>query len=151
MARGLPRTAVMGQRFMQQAERDLEAAQLSLHPRLYYVAANLAHQAAEKALKAAHWHLRAEEPRWSHDLGELAEGLTQTAGGIPAGVDRAIDLLEPLLELVRYPSGDAGEPIPAESVGDQQAASAVDAAAEVLAWVRGLLQQPPGRPQRGSR
>src|SRR5438105_29691 len=65
----VPRTVRMGQRFWQQAERDLETARRLIGPDTYYAAASFAHQAAEKALKAACWHLRAEEPPWRHDLG----------------------------------------------------------------------------------
>lgn len=54
---GTDRVTVMSQRLWRQAERDLESARLMLQPRGYYVAANLAHQSAEKALKAAYWHL----------------------------------------------------------------------------------------------
>lgn len=52
----------MGERLWRQATRDIRVARMLLHPENYYGAANFAHQAAEKALKAAHWHLRAEEP-----------------------------------------------------------------------------------------
>ncbi|MGH2461927.1 MAG: HEPN domain-containing protein [Chloroflexota bacterium] len=40
----------MGERFLRQAERDLEFAQTLLVPRGYDLVANLAHQATEKAL-----------------------------------------------------------------------------------------------------
>lgn len=142
---GTGRAVIMGQRMWQQAERDLESARLMLQPRSNYVAANLAQQAAEKALKAAHWHLLGKEPPWSHDLASLAEQFTAQVEQIPRGVHAAIALLDPLFERTRYPSGRAEEPIPADLVGEEDARTAIQSAEEVMAWVRTLLQDQPGK------
>jgi DNA-binding FadR family transcriptional regulator len=46
------RASQMASRFWRQAEYDLAVARTLIKPGTAYVAANLAHQAAEKALKA---------------------------------------------------------------------------------------------------
>ncbi|MDO8672620.1 MAG: HEPN domain-containing protein [Dehalococcoidia bacterium] len=143
--RGIARTVLMGQRFWQQAERDLESARLMLQPRCYYVAVYLAHQASEKALKAAHWHLRGEEPPWRHDLWQCAEGLVESSCELPQHIDEAIAYLEPMLVRSRYPSGEKAIPIPAELIDGEDAEMSISAAEEVMTWVQTLLQQPPGK------
>jgi HEPN domain-containing protein len=141
----------MGQRLWQQAERDMEFAQVLMQPRGYYLAANLAHQAAEKSLKAACWHLRGEEPPWRHGLEHTAQLLVQNPQDIPATVAAAIALLNPIFEQTRYPSGDISEPIPSDLIGEVVAQDAIKAAEDVMTWARRLLQQPPGRSQPGTR
>lgn len=141
----------MGQRLWEQSERDLEVARLTLQPRGHYAAANFAHQATEKALKAAHWHLRGEEPPWNHRLPEIAERVAECTGPLPTAVDDALDRLEPLFEQTRYPSGDITEPIPAELVGEPEAAAAIQNAEKVIEWVRKLLQRPPRKAQSETR
>jgi HEPN domain-containing protein len=131
-------------RFWWQALRDLATARQLLTPDGGYAAADYAHQAAEKALKACLWHLNAAEPPWRHDLERLAELVAQAAGELPASVDVAIAYLEPIFAETRYPSGDTRAPIPADAVGPAEAFDAVRSAQEVHEWVRGLLryQQP---------
>jgi HEPN domain-containing protein len=137
----------MGRRFWQQSERDLEAARRLLQPGTYFAAASFAHQAAEKALKAAHWHLRAEEPPWRHDLDVTLRRLAERAVVVPSDVIAAIDGLRPIFEESRYPSGDVSDPIPADLITEGTARRSVELAEEVMTWVRDLLQQPPGRPR----
>jgi HEPN domain-containing protein len=144
----VPRTVRMGQRFFQQAEVDLHFAQKNVEIGGFYVAAYLAHQAAEKALKAAHWHLRAEEPAWGHRLNAVAARVAERAGGLPALVTLQLGVLEPIFELTRYPSERVEEPIPAQLITEADAREALNAAEEVMAWVRELLRQPHGRAQR---
>lgn len=138
----------MAQRFLQQAEQDLLFAGRNTEIGGYYVAANLAHQEAEKALKAAHWHLRAEEPAWGHRLADVADRMSERVGELPGAIDRAIGQLEPMYEQTRYPSGRVDEPIPAQLVQESDARVAIGAAEEVMAWAKDLLQRPPGRAQR---
>ena len=121
-----------------------------MQPRCYYNAAFLCHQAAEKALKAAHWHLRAEEPPWVHDLSECAQRLAERLEGAPPEVAAAIEYLQPLHADTRYPLVDGNEPIPAERIGVEEAQQAIEATEEIMAWVRILLSQPPGHPRRGT-
>jgi len=139
------RTMLMGQRLWRTAERDLASARMNLQPGGYYVAAYLAHQATEKALKAAHWHQRGEEAPWTHDLSVVAERLTEQPGDIPAGVRVALAQLDPVYERSRYPTGNVNDPIPADLFGEQEGRLAIGSAEEVMAWVQTLLQRPPGR------
>jgi len=131
----------MGERFFRQAERDLEIAHSVVAPRSAYLAAKLAHQAAEKALKAAVWSLQGREPPWKHPLRQLAESAVDDPSQIPASVGAAIAFLNPLFEQTRYPSGDVTAPIPADLIDEGVALEAIAAAEEVLAWVRRLTGQ----------
>ena len=138
----------MGQWLWQQAERDLAVARRLLYPGAYYAVANFAHQGAEKALKAACWHLRAEEPPWRHDLVRCDDLVAECTGGLPPEIERAVGQLQPLFEASRYPSGNANEPIPADLIGEGDATASIRSAEGVMEWVQMLLQQPPGRSQR---
>jgi HEPN domain-containing protein len=142
------RAVRLAQRYWQQAQADLHSAKMNLLPGSYYVAANLSHQAAEKALKAAHLHSRAEEAPWSHDLSQLAERIAMRAQDIPPEVRTAASYLDPLFAQTRYPSSDLEEPIPSVLVDQAIAEQAINSAEEVMSWVQSLLALPPGRPQR---
>ena len=135
----------MASRFWRQAEYDLAAARTLIRPGTAYVAANLAHQAAEKALKAGCWHARGQEPPWGHLLRQLTDLAVATPEEIPVPVYQAVDRLQPIFGETRYPSGRASEPIPAELIGESIAREALESAEEVMAWVRTLLQRPPAR------
>jgi len=135
----------MGARLWQHSERDLKAAERLVYPDTYYAAAYHAHQAAEKALKAAHWYLRGEEPPWTHDLMKCAARVAESAGQLPPAIRTATARLQPMFDVSRYPSGDVDEPIPPELVGEQDANSAISSAKEVRAWVESLVRLPPGR------
>jgi HEPN domain-containing protein len=126
----------MGDRFFRQAEYDLENARALIGPGRSYLAANLAHQAAEKALKAAVWFVSGTEPPWKHPLRQLAELAVPDPSHIPAAVGAAIAVLNPIFEQTRYPSGDVTDPIPADLIDDTIAQDAIAAAEEVMAWVR---------------
>ena len=96
----------MAQRLWRQSERDIETARRLLQPDTYYAAANYAHQAGEKALKAACWHLRAEEPPWRHDLVRCVDLIAERVGAIPTSVQAAVEQLQPMFDESRYPSGN---------------------------------------------
>jgi HEPN domain-containing protein len=147
----VPRTAIMGQRFWLQSQRDLEAARRLVAPDMYYAALYFAHQSAEKALKAAHWHLRAEEPPWIHNLRQCAELVSEAAGGIPIGIQDGIDAVQPTYDQSRYPDGEADGPLPFNLVRESDASQGLRLAEEVSTWVEQLLQRPPGRPRRTNR
>ena len=70
---------LMAQRFREQSLIDMDSARENLRPRPYHNVVMFAEQAAEKALKAAHWHLLAEEPPWKH--ANAAAGLVAGRGG----------------------------------------------------------------------
>ena len=58
-----------------QALEDLETADATLKARRYYATAFFSHQAAEKALKALHIHLKKEISPKTHNLIELLQQL----------------------------------------------------------------------------
>lgn len=87
----------MAQRFWQLSERDIATARPLVMPGTAYAAANFAHQATKKALKAACWHVRAEEPPWRHELLGTARLVAERTGDLPAQVAAAIAFLDPLL------------------------------------------------------
>jgi HEPN domain-containing protein len=137
----------MARRFRAQAEADLAAAEFLLQSPHAFAVARQAFEAAEKALKAAHFHIRAEEPGYTHDLDALVERVEQLTGPVPSAVADALGVLGPVFEQVRYPSGIVADPIPADTIGHDDAHAVVEAAREVMAWVRVLLAGPPGRPR----
>lgn len=145
--RGARRTVQMGRRLWRQAASDLGVARMTLQPGGYYASVNFSYQAAEKSLKAARWHLRAEEPSWTHNLRELAEQLVAQVDEIPVTVRTAIDILLPMFEHSRYPSGRVEEPVPADLIGEGEARQAIQAAEEVMSWMHTLLLRPPGKPR----
>jgi HEPN domain-containing protein len=142
------RTVQLVQRLWRQAEQDLVNAERIVQPGGYYVAASLAHQAAEKSLKAAHWHLRGEEPPCTHDVRSLAERLVERREEIPPSIHAAVALLAPMHERACYPSARLDEPIPVDLFGECDAQNAIRSAKEVMPWVRQLLLRPPGRTER---
>lgn len=144
----LPRWAVMAQRFYDQAIVDLEAARENMRPRLYHVTVFYSAQAAEKGVKAAYWHLMAEEPKWTHKSDQLASVVAERVGSIPGNVGQAISELLSLQENARYPSSHIEIPIPAELFDETAAKMAVDQALEILTWVESLLRLPTGKPKR---
>jgi HEPN domain-containing protein len=146
-----PRTVAMARRFMAQAEADLAAAEYLLPSPHGFAAVRQAFDAAEKALKAAHFHVLAEEPSYTHDVAALVERLEERTGPAPGAVEAAIDALVPVFERVRYPSGLVSDPIPADTIRREDAEAAIGAAGEVMVWVRQLLAQPAGRPRRNRR
>ncbi len=145
------RPAAMGERYLRQARADMAAGKAMVVHGTFFAAAHFSHEAAEKALKAACWHLRAEEPPWSHDLAALAELAGEKPELIPVAVQTATDLLDAMFERVRYPSGDMSVPIPADLIGEADGLAALAASEEVLTWVDQLLRQPPGRARRERR
>jgi HEPN domain-containing protein len=139
------RVVAMGNRFFRQAEYDLDNARSLVRPHSSYLAANLAHQAAEKALKAAVWSLVGQEPPWKHSLRQLAELAVTDPSHIPAAVAAAIAVLNPIFEDTRYPSGDVADPIPADLISEATAQDAIGAAEEVMLWIHRLTGRPQSR------
>jgi HEPN domain-containing protein len=145
------RTAAMATQYWSFANDELSAARLLLSPNHYFAAVQHAHQAAEKALKAACWHLRAEEPPHVHDLAVLEELLVDEVEAIPEAVRSGSERLDPLYGVSRYPSSRVADPRPSEAITEQQARAAIEAAEQVMTWVEELLRRAPGRPRRGKR
>ena len=108
-----------------QAERDLAHASHSLEVEYYEWAA---HQAAEKALKAAYQHLGGDAR--GHDLVGLLTGLGERLP-IPAGLPDRVAELEKHYIATRYPNAHAqGPPFRHYTRGEAQ--RAIEHAQEVL-------------------
>ncbi|MBI4319698.1 MAG: HEPN domain-containing protein [Chloroflexi bacterium] len=99
-------------------------------------------------MKAAYWHLMAEEPKWTHQTDELAAAVAERVGIVPESIGQAISELLSVQENARHPSSRLEIPIPAKLFDEAAANLAIDQAAEVLIWVEALLQLPTGKPKR---
>jgi len=91
-------------RFWIQALEDLETARVLLINKRYYAAAFYSHQAAEKALKAAHIEVKREPPPRTHNIVELGSGL-----GFSNLMDDLMEL-NPEYTVSRYPNAANGVP-----------------------------------------
>jgi HEPN domain-containing protein len=140
--------AKMAQRFLEQAEADLAAAEYTMDSPYPFTAVRDAFEAAEKALKAGHYHTRAEEAPYTHDLGELLARVVERVGAAPETVVSSVGLLDPRPGRVRSPSKVSPRAIPANTITTGDARRAVQACRHVVTWVRELLGKPPGRPKR---
>lgn len=134
------KTAAISRRFLQQARADIGVAGMLLRPGAYYKAVECAHQAAEKSLKALAWRVGLRGGG-KDDLVAIAQRVARVTGVMPDNVDSAVKYLEPLWSGVRYPSGRASDPIPAEAFGEDDAVTAIRLANGVVAWVDGELQR----------
>jgi HEPN domain-containing protein len=122
---------LMARRLRDRADLDIASARELKRPGRFHLAVMCAHQAAEKVLKAACWHVRGQQPPWGHGLSELVELLAESPRDLPPGVVAAAVLLDPLFSRTRYPSGDTEEPIPARQITEVLALRAVEAAEEI--------------------
>ncbi len=119
--------------WLRAAEDDLVDAEVLLRAGRYAAAAFHAHQAAEKALKAAIIALRRELPPRIHNLVRLAEIL---------GIDdpeilEAVRRLNPHYRVSRYP--DAANGIPSEVYSENIASELLMLAKRVVDWVKRRL------------
>jgi HEPN domain-containing protein len=116
-------------RWMRQADHDLENAKKNLEIEAYDVSLILCEQAAEKMLKALYIKERNEEPPRTHSLRKLIE-LT----------DMSDDALELVAELdsyylvLRYP--DVGDVVPYENVDKEDAEDGIDKAEHIVELAR---------------
>ena len=119
------------QKFMNIAWGDLEYANVPISGRMR--AANscyMAHQAAEKALKAYLIFL-GEDPPWKHDLELLLKRVKSYGIVIPSNVDSSVAILNPFGG-VRYPGDD---PDPDSSERELS----IDSAEVIVQWVEDCL------------
>lgn len=115
-----------------QGEHDLEAARRMLEAGVFFAAAFLCHQAAEKWLKAVYIETKRELPPKTHNLVELGKLL-----GVPEEVMHALRLLNPEYVASRYP--DAANGVPAENYDRRRAEGLLSAAQGVRAWATSAL------------
>jgi HEPN domain-containing protein len=114
------------------AEADLESARANVSTGRFYVAAFMAQQSAEKGLKAVWIQRRRELAPKTHNLIELAEGLS-----VLARFETLLLLLNPLYVTTRYP--DAANGPPQQNYNKEIADRLVAHAEEVVAWCRSEL------------
>ena len=121
------------ERWVQQAERDWEAAQRQLTIEIWEQCALLCEQAVEKYLKALYMQrMRCEAPR-THRIADLADEL-----GAP---DEFFDLLHQLeadYMSTRYP--DVVTRVPFEGYTEDMARDRLEGATKVIEWVRQQIE-----------
>lgn len=109
--------------WMEQAHLDFEAARYNGLGGHFAVAAFLAQQAAEKALKAA--YIKSKDRLWrTHDLTALAEQLDA-----PAVIREACEILSPHYVATRYPVTETRE------YNEEVSEIALEASERIIEWV----------------
>lgn len=111
-----------------QAQEDMKTAVVLLQTKRFYASVFFSQQAAEKALKALHMHLKRELPR-THNLVVLARELDA-----PEPVMEAARELAPDTVITRYTNAAHG--VPAEMYSQRSAQEHLNYAEEVLEWTR---------------
>jgi HEPN domain-containing protein len=122
-------------RWLQQAENDLQFAQLGLSEGFHAQVCFQCQQIAEKALKSIHYGRLEKRIVFGHSLVELA-------GELDFGpeVRDGLAILDQYYIPTRYPNGLPGG-APFEVYTRAQAQSAVEFCAQVIALARGQLPQ----------
>lgn len=116
--------------WFRQAERDLDQARASQRDARHEWACFAAQQAAEKAVKALHLHLRQEA--WGHVVATLLADLPEAP---PAELADKAKVLDNFYVATRYVNGhSAGAPF--EHYGSLQSTQAIDYASEILEFAR---------------
>jgi HEPN domain-containing protein len=119
-----------------QAEHDLEMAIAARRGRRHDWACFAAHQAAEKAVKAA--HLRFGQDAWGHGIERLLRDLPGTVD--PGLLDRA-KVLDTFYVPTRYADSHP-EGAPFEHYGQLQSKEAIEHARAVIEFARAALAGP---------
>lgn len=120
------------ERWVRQADRDLENAKKNLDIEAYDVCLILCEQAAEKMLKALYIKERNEEPPRTHSLRKLIE-LTN----MPDEALRLVAELDSYYLVLRYP--DVGDVVPYENVDYEDAEDGINKAEEIIELTREQL------------
>ena len=122
------------ERLLKQADRDLDNARKTVTIQAYEVAAFLAQQAVEKYLKGV-WVVTKKEPApHTHSLTELGDGI-----GVPPDLRRYLADLTSDYTVSRYP--DVANGVPYEIYDEQTAREKVEAAEQVIAWLRDRIRR----------
>ena len=121
--------------WLRQAERDLEQAEESRRADRHEWACFAAHQAAEKAVKAAHLH--SGQDAWGHVIAQLLAELPPTFGVSQGLIDRA-KVLDNFYIPTRYADAHpAGAPF--EHYGPLQSEEAIRHARAIVDFVRDAM------------
>lgn len=131
-----PQARAEAERWLAQAQSDLDFARLGLREGFFAQACFQCQQAAEKALKAIHY-LGGARFVPGHSLVELLSSLPDRHPGLAALLPGA-RRLDQLYIPTRYPNGLPGG-VPAEVFSSDQATAAIDDATKFLEAARILL------------
>jgi HEPN domain-containing protein len=123
------------QDWFKQAEKDLELAKISQDAGHHEWACFAAQQAAEKAVKALHFHFAQEA--WGHVVAQLLQELPSTVSVADELVQKA-KVLDNFYIPPRYPNGHpSGAPF--EHYGPLQSGEAIRYAREILEFIRSQM------------
>ena len=134
----MPNRRSEGDRWLAQAERDLDDARLANEHKRYSLACFMAQQCGEKAMKGF-LYARGAEDVWGHSLADLCEDAKVFEMLFDVLKVRAI-YLDKYYNLTRYPNYLPGG-IPADVFDDLEAERAMELAGEVLHFVRERLSE----------
>lgn len=119
--------------WLAQAERDLDQAKASKEQDRHEWACFAAHQAAEKAVKALHLHLKQEA--WGHVVARL---LNQLPVPVSADLMEKSKVLDGFYLPTRYANGHP-EGAPFEHYGNLQSTDGIRYATEIIEFVRSQM------------
>lgn len=123
-------------RWIQQAEHDLESAEIVIGNQLYNWACFMCQQSSEKALTAFLYSNNAEDV-WGHSLADLCEDAKHFDSSFEMIKTVAI-LLDKYYFTTRYPSYLPGG-TSIDIFSEKESLTAIDLAKEVIAFVKGRL------------
>ena len=126
------------ERWMRQAEMDLDDARYNAKGRRYSLACFLSQQAAEKAVKA-HLYGRGNELVWGHSVAELVDDASGADPEMESLKEKG-SFLDRFYIPTRYPNGLPGG-IPSESFHERDAEEAMRAAEEIIEAVKSLSEK----------
>ena len=128
-----PDSRAEGERWMGQAERDLEDAEYLRQGARHNTACFMGQQAGEKAMKAYLYNQGVEDV-WSRSLADLCEDAKMLNGMFEVIKSMAV-LLDKYHDLTRYPHLLPGG-IPADAYDDVDSERAIYLAGEVISFVK---------------
>ena len=118
--------------WLQQAERDLEAAKWSLKGKFYEWACFSCQQATEKALKALYQHLNLDA--WGHSVSKLMADLPKKARPPKSLIEKAI-YLDRFYIPTRYPN-DLPSGAPMSYFTERDAKEAIKYGGEIIRYCK---------------
>jgi HEPN domain-containing protein len=117
--------------WLEQAERDLQKAEIDLRYEYWEWACFTAQQAAEKAVKAM--LMKRGNSVWGHAITPMLRSLEQAE--VPTVIFEHAQLLDAYYIPTRYPNGFA-EGKPSDYYNRKQAQEALDAASEIIRFCK---------------
>ncbi len=126
------------QRWLRQAEKDLESAKDSLTAKHYEWACFQAQQGSEKALKAF-LYSRGLRAILTHSIRDLVIDCSRYDKGFKNYLPQA-RILDGFYISARYPNGLVGESIPAEYYSQEEADKCISYAALILSKVKESIE-----------